>query len=59
MAKSGQDEDQSGQLKSSGDAPDFARETGMPKDRQLSQEQAANTLDPSRGGNQKGDGAKE
>ncbi|MGH8758109.1 MAG: hypothetical protein ACREVW_01115 [Burkholderiales bacterium] len=48
-----------GQLKSQDSAPDFARETGMPKDRQLSQDQAPNTLDPSGGGNQKGDGAKE
>ena len=48
------------QLESDKGAPDFARETGMPKDRQLSQEQAENTLDPAGGaGKQKGDGAKE
>ena len=49
------------QLKSGGDAPGFAKETGFPDGvKQLSQEQAKNTFDPAGGaGRQKGDGAKE
>ena len=50
-----------GVLKSSGGAPDFARETGAPpivKEHEAAQ--APNTLDPARGaGRQRGDGAKE
>lgn len=38
------------QLKSSGSAPGFARETGFPKSGQLSQKQAKNTQDQARPG---------
>ena len=50
-----------GQLKSSGGAPDFARETGAPKEVHRHEDaQSPNTLDPSKGrGKQVGDGAKE
>lgn len=48
-------------LKSSGDAPDFAKETGAPKEVHRHEDaQAPNTLDPAKGaGRQRGDGAKE
>ena len=60
MASGAKDSQGQGQLKSESGAPDFARETGFPKGvKQLEQDQAANTLDPAKGGNQKGDGAKE
>ena len=49
-----------GQTQTHSPAPGFARETGMPKDKQLSQTQTPNTKDPAGGaGRQKGDGAKE
>ena len=54
MAKSGQDE---GQLKSEDSAPDFVRVKPAPEF--VKDSYAPNTLDPARGGNQKGDGAKE
>lgn len=53
--------DNSGQLKSEGGAPDFARETGAPKFVKAHESsKAPNTCDPARGkGRQSGDGAKE
>ena len=54
------DSDKDGQLGTAGGAPSFAKETGIPVDRQITPTQAPNTLDPAGGrGKQDGDGAKE
>lgn len=55
------EQSQEGVLKSSGGAPDFARETGAPPIvKEHEGAHSPNTLDPAKGaGRQRGDGAKE